>query len=88
MGALIPKRWARRAVTRNLLRRQIYQMSERLEHLFPPVAHVVRLRAEFDRKVYISAASDKLRLAAAAELSSLMGLAAAPGAISRGAPDS
>ena len=27
MGALVPKRWARRAVTRNAIKRQIYSVS-------------------------------------------------------------
>lgn len=31
VGALIPKRWAKRAVTRNLIRRQVYAVA--LEHL-------------------------------------------------------
>lgn len=76
IGALVPKRWARRAVTRNLLKRQIYQVSKLLEQLFPVAAHVVRLRAEFDRARFASAASRSLRQTAANELRQLIRQAA------------
>ncbi len=68
VGALVPKRWARRAVTRNLLKRQIYQVSKTQEHLLPHAAHLVRLRVEFDHARFVSAASGLLRQAAAEEL--------------------
>jgi RNase P protein component len=31
IGALIPKRWAKRAVTRNAIKRQIYTVSQQFE---------------------------------------------------------
>lgn len=74
LGAMVPKRWARRAVTRNSIRRQIYAVAQGLPVLpeqaspLPPAAHVVRLRAAFDRKHYVSADSPALRQAVRAEL--------------------
>lgn len=72
LGAMVPKRWARRAVTRNTIKRQIYSVSSGLETALPPAAHVVRLRAGFDRKEFVSATSDKLKKAVRAELQQLM----------------
>lgn len=69
VGVLIPKRWARRAVTRNTVRRQIYETA-RLRPL-PQAAMVVRLRGEFSRKVFISATSAVLKAAVRDELGEL-----------------
>ena len=69
MGALIPKRWAKRSVTRNAIKRQIYAVSAALR--LPAAAHVVRLRAGFDRKQFVSASSDALKTAARGELQQL-----------------
>ena len=78
MGAMVPKRWARRAVTRNAIKRQIYAVSAAAsEASLPHAAHVVRLRAGFDRKQFVSAASDKLKAAVRAELQQLLARAAA-----------
>jgi ribonuclease P protein component len=71
IGALIPKRWAKRAVTRNTIKRQIYTVSQTFEPSLRAAAHVVRLRAGFDRAQYISATSDVLRQAVRAELQEL-----------------
>lgn len=71
LGALVPKRWARRAVTRNAIRRQIYRIASDFEPQLAPAAHVVRLRAAFDRKVYVSASSDALKGAVRDELRAL-----------------
>jgi ribonuclease P protein component len=71
MGAMVPKRWARRAVTRNTVKRQIYAVSVRFADRLPQAAHVVRLRATFDRKQFISASSDTLKLAVRQELEQL-----------------
>jgi len=38
----------------------------------PHAAHVVRLRAGFDRKEFVSASSDKLKAAVRAELEQLL----------------
>ena len=71
MGAMVPKRWARRAVTRNTIKRQIYAVSTRFACRLPSAAHVVRLRAAFDRKRFISASSDQLKAAVRQELEQL-----------------
>ena len=71
LGAMVPKRWARRAVTRNAIKRQIYNVSARFAGALPCAAHVVRLRSEFDRKHFVSASSDALKAAVRAELEQL-----------------
>jgi ribonuclease P protein component len=77
MGAMVPKRWARRAVTRNTIKRQIYAMSHDFEPVLQPAAHVVRLRAGFDKTRYVSATSDALKCAVRAELQQLFSRATA-----------
>jgi ribonuclease P protein component len=72
LGAMVPKRWARRAVTRNAIKRQIYSVSAAPDTVLPPAAHVIRLRAGFDRKEFVSATSDKLKNAVRTELQQLM----------------
>jgi ribonuclease P protein component len=76
MGALIPKKWAKRAVTRNAIKRQIYTVSQDMEAQLPVAAHVVRLRAGFDRKQFVSATSDALKRAVRGELQELFARAA------------
>ena len=71
LGAMVPKRWARRAVTRNTIKRQIYAISEQFEIRLPCAAHVVRLRSGFDRKQFISATSTLLKQAVRLELEQL-----------------
>ena len=71
LGVVVPKRWAKRAVTRNTIKRQIYAVSTDSSCHLPPAAHVVRLRAGFDRAEFISATSDKLKTAVRAELQHL-----------------
>ncbi len=66
VGVLIPKRWARRAVTRNTVRRQIYEVAR--HRALPPSAMVVRLRSEFSRKTFVSATSEPLKAAIRGEL--------------------
>ena len=77
IGAVVPKRWARRAVTRNGIKRQIYNVSAAFESRLPAAAHVVRLRLEFARADYPSAWSDALKAAVRAELQQLFERAAA-----------
>jgi ribonuclease P protein component len=76
LGAMVPKRWARRAVTRNAIKRQIYNVSERFADRLPVAAHVVRLRTTFDRKQFVSASSEPLKLAVRQELEQLFERAA------------
>lgn len=75
LGAMVPKRWARRAVTRNTIKRQIYAVGAAFEAQLPQAAHVVRLRTAFDRKQFVSATSDQLKQAVRAELLQLFGQA-------------
>lgn len=75
LGAMVPKRWARRAVTRNTIKRQIYAVASRFEPRMPHAAHVVRLRASFDRKHFVSATSEALKQAVRAELEQLFSAA-------------
>jgi len=75
VGALVPKRWAKRAVTRNTIKRQIYHVSLFFGPQLSPGAHVVRLRSAFDSKLFPSATSAPLRAAVRQELISLFGQA-------------
>ncbi len=68
MGAVVPKRWAKRAVTRNGIKRQIYNVSASFEPRLPAAAHVVRLRMDFARAQFPSAWSDALKAAVRGEL--------------------
>ena len=68
LGAMVPKRWARRAVTRNAIKRQIFAVAALNATRLPPAAHVVRLRSAFDRKQFVSARSEALCQAVRAEL--------------------
>jgi ribonuclease P protein component len=72
LGALVPKRWARRAVRRNLIRRQIHALDE---HCGMPTgsASVIRMHATFERSTYPSASSEALKRAVRAELRDLLG---------------
>ena len=72
LGAMVPKRWAKRAVTRNAIKRQIYTVSADFSPLQPEAAFVVRLRRDFSRKVFLSASSDLLKQAVRTELMQLM----------------
>jgi ribonuclease P protein component len=72
LGAVVPKRNAKRSVTRSLLKRQIRAAFDG-QPLLPPGLWVVRLRAPFDGKLFPSAASDALRAAAREELAQLVG---------------
>jgi ribonuclease P protein component len=76
MGAVVPKRWAKRAVTRNGIKRQIYSLSETFESRLAPAAHVVRLRTGFAREEFPSAWSDALKQAVRGELLQLFEKAA------------
>ena len=72
LGVVVPKRHARRAVTRSLLKRQIYAAGGRHVAALPSGLWIVRLRAPFERERFTSAASRALRDAARAELDELL----------------
>jgi ribonuclease P protein component len=71
-GSVIPKRHARRAVTRNLLRRQIRAAVQRYQAGLDRGLWLVRLRQPFSAKTYASADSRALRAAVASELDQLL----------------
>lgn len=71
LGALVPKRWAKRAVTRNAVRRQIYEAGRRFEDSLPTNDYVVRLRAKFDQSQFKSAVSTSLKQLIRSELDAL-----------------
>lgn len=71
IGAVVPKRWAKRAVTRNGIKRQIYNVSAAFATHLPSAAHVVRLRTGFARAEFASAWSDALKAAVRGELQQL-----------------
>ena len=72
IGAMVPKRWARRAVTRNAIKRQIYTVTALFEAQLPMAVHVVRLRSTFDRSHFKSASSELLKQAVRTELTQLL----------------
>jgi ribonuclease P protein component len=71
LGCLVPKRHARRAVTRNLLKRQVRGAFERHQTALPHGLWLVRLRQGFPVGEYPSARSVALQHAARAELDQL-----------------
>ena len=72
LGAVVPKRHARRSVTRTLLKRQIRAVVAGHAASLAGGLWVVRLRAPFDRALFVSAASSALRCLARTELGLLM----------------
>jgi ribonuclease P protein component len=75
LGVVVPKRWAKRAVTRNTIKRQIHAVSEAIA--LPAAAYVVRLRSAFDRTQFASATSVLLKRTVRAELQQLFSQVAA-----------
>ena len=72
IGCVVPKRHARRAVTRNLLKRQVRSAFQRLGDRLPAGLWLVRLRAPFAKADFVSARSVALALAARQELDGLL----------------
>jgi ribonuclease P protein component len=75
LGAMSPKRWAKRSVTRHAISRQVYVLGDEYAPQLACAAYVVRLRATFDRKQFISATSELLKQAVRAELHQLFAYA-------------
>ena len=71
LGVVVPKRWAKRAVTRNTIKRQVFSVSQDFEPDLPVAAYVVRLRSGFDRGRFPSATSEPLKAALRLELQQL-----------------
>ena len=70
IGALVPKRWARRAVRRNLIRRQIHALAALPE--LARSATLIRLRTAYARDAFPSARSAALKRTVRAELRQLL----------------
>ena len=79
LGLVVPKRHAKRSVTRSLLKRQMRTVMAAQADSLPPGLWVLRLKAPFDRKLFTSPASDPLREAAGDELLQLLQRAAVRG---------
>ena len=71
-GAMVPKRWAKRAVTRNTIKRQIYTAMSGLNNGSVQAAFLIRQRREFSRQMFPSATSPELRRAVRVELLDLL----------------
>jgi ribonuclease P protein component len=71
-GWVVPKRHARRAVTRNLIRRQLREALRRHADRLDGGLWLLRLRAAFDTAHFQSAASPALRQAVRAEIDGLL----------------
>jgi ribonuclease P protein component len=71
LGYVVPKRHARRSVTRSLLKRQVRGAFAHHAGLLPSGLWLVRLRAPFAITEFVSARSRALAQAARSELDSL-----------------
>ena len=78
LSLLVPKRHARRAVTRNLIKRQMRRAALARSAPLNAAEVLIRLRGAFDVRQYPSAASAALRDAVRRELDALFDRAAAP----------
>ena len=90
LGLVVPKRHARRSVTRSLLKRQMREVVREVvqrrsadavsaanaDASLPPGLWVLRLKAPFDKQQFPSAASTALRASARSELVQLLRRAA------------
>ncbi len=72
LGCVVPKRHARRSVTRSLLKRQIRGAFHRHAAALPGGLWLVRLRAPFSATAFVSARSAALAAAAHDELDRLL----------------
>ncbi|HEU0305864.1 MAG TPA: ribonuclease P protein component [Lysobacter sp.] len=72
LASVVPKRHARRAATRNLIKRQVRELWRRQPPMLRTGQALVRLRAPFDVSVFPSAASPELRAAVRADLEALI----------------
>lgn len=73
IGVICSKRWAKRAVTRNTIKRQIYAVSSELAAQLPRACLVLRLSHGFASETFRSATSPALKSAVRAEIQALLG---------------
>jgi len=79
LGAVVPKRHARRSVTRTLVKRQIREAFRRHQASLPPGLWLVRLRRVLAPAEFPSARSEALAEATRRELDDLLSRATMPG---------
>lgn len=72
LGLVVPKRHAKRAVTRNLIKRQLRAAMVRHAPEMPAGLWVLRLRAGFDAQRFSSPSSEPLRQCAREEIAELL----------------
>lgn len=72
IGIICPKRWAKRAVTRNTIKRQIYAVTNELRAHLPVACIVLRLASGFSREQFVSATSSAFKHAVREELLGLL----------------
>ncbi len=77
-GCVVPKRHARRAVTRNLIKRQVRHAMLRHGETLPAGLWLVRLRAPFAPASFVSARSAALAQATRVELDLLLSSRGSP----------
>lgn len=77
-GCVVPKRHAKRAVTRNLIKRQIREAFRRHEPRLPRGLWLLRLVGGFAPAQFASARSDALAAAARSEIDTLLSRMACP----------
>ena len=73
LGTVVPKRLARRAVTRNLIKRHMRACVQTHRDRLQGGLWVVRMKSPFDRSSFASAASSALGCATRAELETIFG---------------
>ncbi len=78
LGLVVPKRHARRAVMRNLIKRQMRAHAQGCQPRLPPGQWLIRLRAPFDPRLFSSAASERVRDAARSELTQVFAAVGRP----------
>ena len=61
LGLIIPKRWAKSAVRRSLIKRQCRAQFALFSSILPSGGYVIRLKYGFDSSVWISASSKALK---------------------------
>jgi ribonuclease P protein component len=74
VGVIVPKRWAKKAVTRNAIKRQIYILTSDLAGHFKNEQHVIKLIKSFDKNQYMSATSKAFKANVRVEIQKLYGL--------------
>ncbi len=77
LGIVVPKRHARRSVTRTLVKREVRAAVASRRDALSNGLWVVRLRAPLDRTAFPSAASEPLRHALRTELAAVLSQAGA-----------